>query len=298
VSEAVSAWLELGVVSVLNGLAIGLVLFIVAVGLSLIFGMMDVLNLAHGALFLAGAYTAWFVAGENPTKATFAAALAVATAVGAIAGGGLSLLVAPLARRSHLDQALLTLGVALVVAELLSLVFTNEVRAVNPPRGLDGVVHILSTQYPIYRLALIVLGVALAAAMHYMVERTSLGALVRATVDDRDMVAASGIDVRLVRVAVFAAGSALAMAAGVLGSPIYNARPGLDITVLILALVVVVVGGLGSVRGVLLAAVLIGQIESIGRVLLSDLASFLLFGTLALVLALRPRGLFHAVGGR
>ncbi|HEX6686129.1 MAG TPA: branched-chain amino acid ABC transporter permease [Candidatus Limnocylindrales bacterium] len=286
-------WLEVGIVSVLNGLAIGSVLFIVAVGLSLVFGMMDVLNLAHGALFLAGAYAAWFIAGENPTAAAFAIALAAAAAVGALAGGGLSLLVAPLARRSHLDQALLTLGIALVVAELLSLAFTKEVRAVNPPRGLDGGLDVLSTRYPLYRLALIGIGLALALAMHYTVERTSLGALVRATVDDRDMVAAAGVDVRVVRAAVFAVGSALAMAAGVLGSPIYNARPGLDVTVLILALVVVVIGGLGSVRGVLLAAVLIGQIESVGRLVLSDLASFLMFGALALVLALRPRGLFR-----
>jgi branched-subunit amino acid ABC-type transport system permease component len=294
----VSAWLDVGIVSVLNGLSIGLLLFIVAVGLSLVFGMMDVLNLAHGALFLAGAYTAWFVAGDNPTAVGFALALAVAAAIGAAAGGGLSLLLAPLARRSHLDQALLTLGIALVVAELLTLLFTREVRAVNAPSGLDGAIGLLGTRYPVYRLALIAVGLVLAAAMHYLVERTSVGALVRATVDDRDMVAAAGIDVRRVRVAVFAVGSALAVTAGVLGSPIYSARPGLDITILILALVVVVVGGLGSVRGVLAAALLIGQIESTGRVLLSDLASFLLFGTLAVVLALRPRGLLNAGGRR
>lgn len=285
-------------VTVLNGLSVGLLLFIVAVGLSLVFGMMDVLNLAHGALFLAGAYAAWFVAGEAPTLPGFLAALAVSVVVGGLAGGGLSLMTEPLARRSHLDQALLTLGVALVVAELMALAFTKDVRAVNPPRGLDRAVDLFDSQYPVYRLALIGIGLALAAATYYVVERTPIGALIRATVDDRDMVAAAGIDVRLVRVAVFAAGSALAMAAGVLGSPIYSARPGLDITILILALVVVVVGGLGSVRGVLLGALLIGQVESLGRALLSDLASFLLFGTLAVVLALRPHGLFRVAGGR
>jgi branched-subunit amino acid ABC-type transport system permease component len=293
-----SAWLDVGFVSVLNGLAVGLLLFIVAVGLSLVFGMMDVLNLAHGALFLAGAYVAWLLAGDRPGWVSFGAAIGLAAVAGAVAGGGLSLVTEPLARRSHLDQALLTLGIALVVAELLTLAFGKDVRGVNPPSGLDGTVALLGNRYPVYRLALIGVGLALAVAMHLVVEHTSLGALVRATVDDRDMVAAAGVDVRVVRVAVFAVGSALATTAGVLGSPIYNARPGLDITILILALVVVVIGGLGSVRGALLAALLIGQIESTGRALLSDLASFLLFGALAVVLAVRPRGLFSEAGAR
>jgi branched-chain amino acid transport system permease protein len=294
----VGNWFDIGLIAALNGLAIGLLLFVVAVGLSLVFGMMDVLNLAHGALFLAGAYLAWFLAGERPTWTGWLAALAVSAAVGALAGGGLSLLTSPLAGRSHLEQALLTLGVALVVAELLSAAFGDDVRGVNPPPGLDGTVSIVGNAYPAYRLVLIGLGAGLALAMHLVIERTSLGALVRASVADRDMVSASGIDARLVRAGVFVAGSVLATTAGVLGSPIYNARPGLDSTILILALVVVVIGGLGSVRGALVAALLIGQIESTGRALLSDLASFLLFGALALVLALRPRGLFATPIGR
>jgi branched-subunit amino acid ABC-type transport system permease component len=294
----VGTWFDVGLIAVLNGVAIGLLLFIVAIGLSLVFGMMDVLNLAHGALFLAGAYLAWFVVGERPTWSGWLAALALAVVVGALAGGGLSLLTAPLARRTHLEQALLTLGVALVGAELLSAAFGDDVRGVNPPPGLDGTVSVLGNAYPTYRLALIGIGAALALALHTVIERTSVGALVRASVADRDMVATVGIDVRRVRAGVFVAGSVLAVAAGVLGSPIYNARPGLDSTVLILALLVVVVGGLGSVRGALVAALLIGQIESTGRIVLSDLASFLLFGVLALVLALRPRGLAASPGGR
>jgi branched-subunit amino acid ABC-type transport system permease component len=292
-------WFDAGMIAVLNGLAIGLLLFVVAVGLSLVFGMMDVLNLAHGALFLTGAYVAWFLAGDTPTWTGWLAALAAAAAVGAVAGGGLSLLTGPLAGRSHLEQALLTLGVALVVAEVVSAVFGEDVRGVNPPQGLDGTVAVAGNPYPTYRLVLIGLGVALALAMYLVIERTTLGALVRASVADRDMVSAIGIDARVVRTGVFIAGSVLATTAGVLGSPIYNARPGLDSTILIMALVVVVIGGLGSVRGALVAALLIGQIESTGRALLSDLASFLLFGALAIVLALRPRGLFAATtGGR
>ncbi|GAA0934213.1 branched-chain amino acid ABC transporter permease [Virgisporangium aurantiacum] len=290
-------WVDVGLIAVLNGVAIGLLLFIVAIGLSLVFGMMDVLNLAHGALFLAGAYLAWSIVGDRPTWIGWLAALAVAAAVGALAGGGLSLLTAPLAGRTHLEQALLTLGVALVGAELLSAAFGDDVRGVNPPPGLDGTVSVVGNAYPTYRLALIGVGAGLALALHLVIERTPVGALVRASVADRDMVAAVGIDVRRVRAGVFVAGSVLAVTAGVLGSPIYNARPGLDSTMLILALLVVVVGGLGSVRGALVAALLIGQIESTGRIVLSDLASFLLFGVLALVLVVRPRGLAAAPSG-
>lgn len=278
-------------VSVLNGLAIGFVLFILAVGLSLVFGMMDVLNLAHGSLFLVGAYLAASLSGDVPTWAGFLGALGLAAALGLLAGVGLSAMTEPLRRRSHLDQALLTLGVALVVAELLVIIYGDDPLRVVPPPGLDGSTQLLGSTYPTYRLALIGVGALLALAVHLVVERTRVGALVRATVADREMVAVLGVDNRLVKAAVFAIGSMLATTAGVLGGPVYGASVGLDSTVLILALVVVVIGGLGSVRGALVGALLIGQIESLGRALLPDLASFILFGALALVLVLRPQGL-------
>jgi branched-chain amino acid transport system permease protein len=291
------AWLDTHFISLLNGLAIGSLLFILAVGLSLIFGMMDVLNLAHGVLFLAGAYAAWWIVGDTPTWPRFLAALALAAAVGVVAGVGLSLTIERLARRSHLDQALLTLGLTLIAADSLSMAFGDDVHAINPPPGLDGSVSVFGKAYPVYRLALIGLGAVLAAAVHFVVERTSVGALIRATVADRQMVASIGVDDRKVKVAVFAVGALLATTAGVLGAPVYGARPGLDGTALILALVVVVIGGLGSVRGALFGALVIGQIESLGRAVLSNLASFVLFGALAIVLILRPRGLFGAATG-
>jgi branched-subunit amino acid ABC-type transport system permease component len=284
--------LDASVISLLNGLAIGFLLFILAVGLSLVFGMLDVLNLAHGVLFLVGGYLVWSIAGEHPSWPGFAAALAAAASVGALAGAGLAFATGRLRRRTHLDQALLTLGLALIAADLLSTLFGDDVHAVDPPPGLDGSVAILSSAYPVYRLVLIGVGAALAAAVHWIVERTSLGALVRATVADREMVSAIGIDERRVKVAMFAIGSLLAAVAGVLGAPIYGVRPGLDSTVLILALVVVVLGGLGSVRGALVGALVVGQIETLGRALLGDLASFVLFGALAAVLLVRPHGLF------
>ncbi len=277
-------------VSVLNGVAIGFLLFVLAVGLSLVFGMMDVLNLAHGALFLGGAYLGAAFAGGG--WAGFLTALAIAAAAGLAAGALLSLMTEPLRRRTHLDQALLTLGVALVVGEVLIIVFGDDPLAVPPPPGLDGSVSVFGAVYPTYRLLIIAVGAVLALLVHLVVDRTRVGALVRATVADREMVAAIGVDNRRVKAAVFAVGSLLATTAGVLGGPVYGARPGLDATVLILALVVVVIGGLGSVRGALLGALIIGQVDTLGRVLLPELASFILFAALALVLVLRPRGLF------
>jgi branched-chain amino acid transport system permease protein len=285
-------------VGILNGFAIGFLLFVIAVGLSLVFGMMDVLNLAHGALFLAGAYTAATLAG-TPTWGGFLGALAIAALLGLVAGGVLSLLTEPLRRRSHLDQALLTLGIALVVAELLVVVFGDDPLRIVAPPGLDGSAAVFGVVYPTYRLVLIGVGALLALAVYLVVDRTRVGALVRATVADREMVATLGIDNRLVKAAVFAAGSMLATVAGVLGGPLYGANVGLDSTILILALVVIVIGGLGSVRGALAGALVVGQIDTFGRQLLQqvglgELTSFVLFGALALVLVLRPQGLFGA----
>jgi branched-chain amino acid transport system permease protein len=285
-------WFDSNLVSILNGFAIGSLLFILAVGLSIVFGMMDVLNLAHGALFLVGAYLAWSLLSDGATWGGFLAALGIAALVGLLAGGVLSVMTEPLARRPILDQALLTLGVSLVVAEVLSIVYGNDALSVGAPPGLAESVSFLGRSYPAYRLALIGVGLVLAVVVYVVVERTSVGALVRASVADREMVSAMGIDNRKVKVAVLGIGSMLATVAGVLGAPVYGARPGLDDTILILALVVVVIGGLGSVKGAFIGALVIGQVESLGRAVLPDLASFILFGTLALVLVLRPRGLF------
>jgi branched-subunit amino acid ABC-type transport system permease component len=287
-------WFDTNLVSILNGLAIGFLLFILAVGLSLVFGMMDVLNLAHGVLYLVGAYVAWQLTDEGSSWGMFLAAIGLAGLCGAAGGGLLAGLTRPLARRGHLDQALLTLGVALAGAELLLLHFGRDVHSVPAPPSLARSTEVLGHTYPMYRLALIGIGAVMAIVVYVVVERTSIGALIRATVADREMVQALGVDTRKVLIGVFAFGGALAGIAGVLGGPIYGARPGLDKTVLLLALVVIVVGGLGSVRGALAGALLIGQVESLGKALLPEQAAFLLFGAMALVLLIRPGGLARA----
>ncbi|MGW0808273.1 branched-chain amino acid ABC transporter permease [Nonomuraea sp. NPDC002799] len=280
-------------VSVLNGLAMGSLLFAIALGLSLVFGMMDVLNLAHGAVYLAGAYIAVaLVAGGEGGLPAFVAAVLVAAVVGAVLGA----LLAGLSRATprHLDQALLTLGVSLVVAETLSALFGDEVHSVAAPAPVAGSVAVFGETYPVYRLLVIGFGLVLAVAVYVLVERSRLGALIRATVADRGMVAALGVNTGRVLVGVFAAGAGLAAAGGVLAAPILGAQPGLDEKVLLLALVVVVIGGLGSVRGALLGAVLIGQVQALGTALLPEYASFLIFGAMGLVLLLRPAGLLPA----
>jgi branched-chain amino acid transport system permease protein len=294
----VPAWLDANLVTIVDGVAFGMLLFTIAVGLSLVFGIMDVLNLAHGALYLVGAYLAVRFVGDGPaTLGAFLAAGLAAVVVGAAAGTGLAVLTRPLGTRGHLDQALLTLGVALVVGDLLSARFGNDVQSVPPPPFLAGSVSIAGREYPSYRLAVIVAGLALAALVYLLVERTRAGALVRATVADAAMVRALGVDTGRLVVATFAAGVALACLGGVLGAPVLGAYPGLDGRVLILGLVVVVVGGLGSVAGAFLGAMIVGQVEVLGVSLFPRYASFLVFGTMAVVLLARPAGLLGPAGG-
>ncbi|GAA4730794.1 branched-chain amino acid ABC transporter permease [Phytohabitans rumicis] len=286
------AWLDANLVSLLNGLALGSLLFAISVGLSLVFGMMDVLNLAHGAVYLVGAYVAVALVGSGGGVTAFVAAVLVAAAVGALLGGALAGMTQ--ATPHHLDQALLTLGVALVVADLLAAVFGTDVHSVPAPRPLAGSVQVAGQTYPLYRLLVIGFGAALAVAVYLIVERSALGAVIRATVADRAMVGALGINTRLVVVGVFASGAALAAVGGVLAGPILGAQPGLDEKVLLLALVVVVIGGLGSIRGALIGALLIGQVQVLGVALVPEYASFLLFAAMAAVLLIRPAGLLPA----
>jgi branched-chain amino acid transport system permease protein len=288
-------WFDATFVSMVDGVAYGLLLFTLAVGLSLVFAMMDVLNLAHGLLYLIGAYVAYAL--SDGTWGGFLLAILVGTAVGVLGGVVLSAMTQPLSARGHLDQALLTLGVAFVVADLLFAYFGSEVLPTRPPGSLRESTSLLGHSYPLYRLAFIGIAGALAVLVYAVFERSSLGALVRATVADRDMVRAMGVDTRKVMFGVFAFGAALAAVGGVLGAPILAPGPGVDENVLVLSLVVVVIGGLGSVRGALLGALLIGQVQTLGVALIPTYAPFLLFGAMLVVLAWRPAGLLP-VGAR
>jgi branched-chain amino acid transport system permease protein len=285
----VTGWLDANLISIVDGLAFGLLYFTLAVGLSLIFGMMDVLNLAHGTLYLAGAYVAYRLADGGWPGLLLA--LGAGLLVGLGGGALLTALTQLLGRRGHLDQALLTLGVSIVGAELFMIVTGGEYLPVSAPLALAESTSLAGHAYPVYRLLFIGVAGVLALAVYLVFERSSLGALVRATVADREMVRALGIDTRKVLLGVFAAGAVLAVVGGVLGAPILQPGPRIDEHVLLMSLIVVVIGGLGSVRGAMLGALLVGQVETLGRALVPQYAGWLLFAVMFVVLAARPRGL-------
>ena len=281
-------WFSDNGISLLNGLATGSLLFVLAIGLSLTFGLVQTVNLAHGSLFLLGAYT-----GYSITTHAWPGAFAIAAVLGALVGGvGAGLLWTVTRQRTdHLDQALLTLGIAFVAADLISAGWGNDVHPVNPPTFLDGTVGISGNSYPVYRLALTGVGIALAILVYLVFERTRLGALVRAAVADSAMLAALGVRTWRVVAAVFVRGGVLAGLAGVMGGPVLGAYPGEDTDVLILALTVVVIGGLGSIPGAFVGAIVIGELQTLGVALVPKFASVLMFAVMAAVLAVRPQGL-------
>lgn len=286
-------WFDTYAVSIVDGVAFGLLYFTLAVGLSLVFGMMDVLNLAHGTLYLLGAYVAYAMSDGGWTGLLLGLAVGVAAGLGG--GAVLAVLTQPLAARGHLDQALLTLGVSIIGAEVFLLASGGDTLPADPPAALRGSVELAGHVYPAYRLVFIAVAGVLALAVYLAFERSPLGALVRATVADRDMVRALGVDTRRVLYGVFAVGAVLAVVGGVLGAPILNPGPGIDANVLVMSLVVIVIGGLGSVRGALLGALLVGQVDTLGRAVAPDYAAFLLFGAMFVVLAVRPAGLVSLV---
>ena len=272
----------------LNGLVYSMLLFLLALGLSLTFGMLRVINLAHGAFYLMGAYfglTVW-----NLTH-SFAAAI-VAAVVGA-AFVGMLLERSWLQRfytRNELDQVILTFGFALVFADIMKMLWGRDIHSIPVPSLVSGGVQIAGTYFPTYRLILIGVGIVLFVATWLAIERTRTGALIRASVADRTMVSGLGFNIRLLFTYVFGFGTAIAGLAGVLGAPITGIYPGLDFEVLITTLIVVVVGGLGKISGAFWAALLIGLAETYGKALYPAAASFIIFGLMAAVLLIRAWG--------
>ncbi|MEV6968858.1 branched-chain amino acid ABC transporter permease [Hamadaea sp. NPDC051192] len=268
----------------LDGLAYGLLLFCIASGLTLIWGVADVLNLGHGTLYLAGAYLGWWLADGG--WGGLAAATAVGALAGAATGGMLAIALRPLAGR-HLDQGLATLGGAFVAADLLTTATGGQPLRAEAP--LPGSVPLLGHLYPSWRLLFIAVAAVLAAAMILIIDRSTIGAVIRAVVDDEPIAAATGIRTRQVQAGVLATGCALAVTIGVLGAPVLGPAPGVDATVLTLSLIIVVVGGLGSIRGALLAAIGVGQLQTLGVLLApAAMVPFLLAAAMLAVLIARP----------
>ncbi|MEU7823013.1 branched-chain amino acid ABC transporter permease [Catellatospora sp. NPDC049133] len=272
-------------ITVVDGLAYGLVLFVVAAGLTLIWGVADVLNLAHGTLYLVGAYTAWSLSDGGLTGLLLA--VAVGAAIGATAGGLLSLAMRPLSRRPF-DQALATLGLSFIGADVLTALFSGEPLHVSPPAALAGSVDLAGHAYPAWRLVFIGIAAAVATSLVLTIDRSRAGAVIRAVVTDAPMAEATGIRTRRVQIAVLAAGGAMAVAVGVAAAPVIGPAPGVDHIVLSQSLIIVVVGGLGSMRGALAAAVGVGQVQTLGVLLAPPAtAPFLLAAAMLVVLVTR-----------
>lgn len=282
----------------LNSLQYGLLLFLVASGLTLIFGIMGVINLAHGSFYMIGAYMAY---GLAPFVASsfgggFFSVLAIGLMLSVLLGYLLEwVFFSYLYDREHLQQVLMTYGLILVFEEIRSLLLGDDVHGVKPPAGLDGVVPLgdLMT-YPVYRLFISGVYLALALAMWFVFTRTRLGMRIRAGTFNREMVQSLGIDITWLYRIVFAAGVGVAAFAGMIAAPVSSVYPGMGNSVLIICFVVVVIGGIGSIRGAMLAALLIGFVDTFGKVFLPQAAGVLVYVLMALILLWRPSGLFKA----
>ncbi|MFI0796963.1 branched-chain amino acid ABC transporter permease [Micromonospora rubida] len=268
-----------------DGIAYGLLLAIAAAGLTLAFGAGGVLNLAHGTLIAAGGYVA--AATSTGTWGSLTVAVLAATAAGAAGGGLLAVATAPLTGRGHLDQALLTFGVALIGADLLTTVYGPDTLRPRLPAALETTITVGGHRYPTDRLAVLAAAVLVAVGGYVLLHRTRAGRLIRATVDDRQMVAGIGINPRAVDAAVLIASGALAGLAGALSTPILGVGPGTADTTLLLSLIIVVCGGLGSVPGAVAAALAVGLVQTLAVVTTPALAPYLLVGAMAVMLLAR-----------
>ena len=285
----------------LNALQYGLLLFLVASGLTLIFGIMGVINLAHGSFYMIGAYMAYALA---PVVAStfgggFFATLFVGLVLAVLLGYVLEwAFFSFLYEREHLQQVLMTYGLILVFEELRSMIVGDDVHGVQPPPWLAGTLPLgdLMT-YPVYRLFISGVCLLLALGMYLVFTRTRLGMMIRAGstgTGAREMVQSLGVDISFLYRVVFAAGVAIAVLAGMVAAPVSSVYPGMGSTVLIICFVVVVIGGIGSIRGALVASLLIGFVDTFGKVLLPEVAGVLVYVMMALILLWRPDGLFKA----
>lgn len=304
-------WL-LALEQALNGVQLGLMLFLIAAGLTLVFGIMDMINLAHGSLYMIGAYAAASVA---QASGSFVLAVVAAVAITAVIGVLLeTILLRHFYARDHLSQVLGTFALLLMINEAVRMIFGSQPIMLNTPQALSGPVSLLpGLRYPAYRLFVIGVGFVIALLLYVLVARTRTGMRVCAGASNREMATAMGVNVRVLFTAIFGVGAGLCALAGAMLGPILSVQVGMGESVLILAFVVIVIGGIGSIRGALVGALLIGMVDTMGRALLPTLlrsvlppasasslgpalASIAIYVLMAAILMWRPQGLFPARG--
>ena len=304
--------MSLLIAQLLNGFQLGVLLFLLSAGLTLVLGIMSFINLTHGSLYMIGAYLAATAYGRTES---FVVALLVAVPGTLLVGLLIERLVlSRLYRRDHLSHVLGTFGLILVINEVVRIVWGPSPMFINVPDALSGSVNLFGLVYPAYRLAIILVGLAVGAALYLAIHRTRIGMLIRAGAANATMVSALGVNIGLLNTIVFGVGAALAGLAGVMAAPLLSVQPGMGDSILILTLVVIVTGGVGSIRGAFHGALIVGIVDTLGRALLPGLmgqllerslaqaagpaiASMLIYLLMAAVLAFRPQGLFPVKHG-
>lgn len=281
--------MRLWIFQILNGLTMGSLLFFVAAGLSVVFGLMRILNLSHGAIFLFGGFIGLAV---QKVTGSFWLAIPAAMIASAVLGFVIQKVFSTTLLGSRFNQVLLTLGLAFILNNSILAIWGGAPQTIAPPDIFANSVSVLGVTYPAYRLFLIILAFITGAGLWLFWEKSRLGAIVRACVDDREMATAMGIRVEMVFAMVFTVGAAIAGMTGVLGGPVLGVSIGLDFDVLLLALVVMVVGGVGSLSGAFVASMLVGLVDTFGKTIFPELSYFTLFSPVIIILIFRPLGLF------
>ena len=278
-------------IQLLNSVQYGLLLFMLAAGLTLIFGIMGVVNLAHGSFYMLGAYLAWSLAALTNS---FTLAIILGTLLSVLFGLLLEwLLFRHFYKRDHLDQVLLTFGLIYVFEETRSILWGDDVHGVTIPDVLSASIPLTETlSYPVYRLFMSGVCLLLALGLYLLISKTRLGMKIRAGAFNHEMTEALGVNIKLIHSLVFAMGVGLATIAGMVAAPVSSVYPNMGSQVLIMCFVVVVIGGIGSVKGALIAAFLVGLVDTFGKVLLPQVAGMLVYVLMALVLLYKPEGLF------
>ena len=281
-------------IQLLNGLQYGLLLFLVASGLTLIFGIMGIINLAHGSFYMLGAYLAWSLAGK---MGSLTAAILLGIVLTVMLGMALErLLISRMYQRDHLYQVLLTYGLILVFEEMRAILWGDDVYGVKVPDLLNYSIPLTENlSYPIYRLGISAVCLLLAAGLYLLIKHTRLGMMIRAGASNREMAQSLGINIRLIYMLIFALGTALAAFAGMINSPVSSVYPNMGAPVLIICFVVVVIGGIGSVKGAMAASIFLGMADTFGQVLAPEIAGMIVYLVMAIVLVWRPEGLFKRV---
>ena len=275
---------------VIIGLSIGLLLFLLAAGLTLIFGMLGVVNFAHGSIYMVGAYLAYMTVSLT---GSFWIALITVPLIGALLGAVMEIVtLRPLYGREQHYQVLLTFGCVLIIEEAVRMIWGLDYKEVNPPAILNTALHVFGMTLAPYRLFVIGFGAALAALLFYVIENTRVGIIIRAASIDPETVQALGLDVSRVRTGVFAFGAALAALGGAVAAPLLPIELGMGFNIIIDCFIVIIIGGLGSIKGAIIAALLIGMVRALGYTIAPDWVDFATYSVLILVLLTRPQGLF------